>query len=57
MRAWALLALIIASTVAADLLQSHEMKRHGEIQDFRGLLAKVGEGHSLTLGEAERVLG
>jgi uncharacterized membrane protein len=35
MKAWGLLALIIASTVTADLLQSHEMKRHGEIQDFR----------------------
>lgn len=35
MKAWALLAVIIASTVTADLLQSHEMKRHGEIQDFR----------------------
>ena len=35
MKAWLLLAVIIASTVAADLLQSHEMKRHGEIHDFR----------------------
>lgn len=35
MKAWGLLAVIIASTVTADLLQSHEMKRHGEIQDFR----------------------
>jgi len=34
-KAWSLLAVIIASTVTADLLQSHEMKRHGEIQDFR----------------------
>jgi drug/metabolite transporter (DMT)-like permease len=34
-KAWGLLAVIIASTVTADLLQSHEMKRHGEIQDFR----------------------
>jgi drug/metabolite transporter (DMT)-like permease len=34
-KAWLLLAIIIASTVTADLLQSHEMKRHGEIQDFR----------------------
>ena len=35
MRAWLLLAVIIGSTVAADLLQSHEMKRHGEVHDFR----------------------
>ena len=34
-KAWLLLAVIIGSTVAADLLQSHEMKRHGEIHDFR----------------------
>ena len=48
MKAWLLLALIVGSTVTADLLQSHEMKRHGEIQDFRprglgrllGLLAR-----------------
>jgi len=32
---WLLLAIIIGSTVTADLLQSHEMKRHGEIHDFR----------------------
>ena len=35
MKAWLLLALIVGSTVTADLLQSHEMKRHGEILDFR----------------------
>ena len=35
MKAWLLLSLIIASTVTADVLQSHEMKRHGEIHDFR----------------------
>lgn len=35
MKAWLLLAVIIGSTVTADLLQSHEMKRHGEIHDFR----------------------
>jgi len=32
---WLLLALIVGSTVAADLLQTAEMKRHGEIHDFR----------------------
>jgi drug/metabolite transporter (DMT)-like permease len=35
MKAWLLLAVIVGSTVIADLLQSHEMKRHGEIVDFR----------------------
>ena len=32
---WALLALMIGCTVAGDVLQSLEMKRHGEIDDFR----------------------
>ena len=35
MKVWLLLAVIIGSTVIADLLQSQEMKRHGEIHDFR----------------------
>src|SRR5579862_3655880 len=35
LRAWILLAVIVGSTVAGDLLQSLEMKRHGEIRDFR----------------------
>jgi len=34
MRAWSLLSLIVGSTVLADLLQSVEMKRHGEIKEF-----------------------
>jgi drug/metabolite transporter (DMT)-like permease len=34
-KAWILLAVIIASTVTADLLQSHEMKQFGEVHDFR----------------------
>jgi drug/metabolite transporter (DMT)-like permease len=34
-KAWLLLAVIVGSTVIADLLQSLEMKRHGEIRDFR----------------------
>ena len=44
MKAWLLLALIVGSTVTADLLQSHEMKRHGEILDFhpRGLGRLLG---------------
>jgi len=39
---WLLLAGIVGSTVAADLLQTIEMKRHGEIDDFRpGSLGRV----------------
>ena len=34
MKAWTLLAIIVGSTVMGDLLQSLEMKRHGEIHDF-----------------------
>ena len=39
MNGWSLLALMVGSTVAGDLLQSLEMKRHGEITEFhpRGL--------------------
>jgi|SRR6516164_4556852 drug/metabolite transporter (DMT)-like permease len=32
MRAWLLVALIVAGTVAGDTLQSFEMKRHGEVR-------------------------
>ena len=31
---WYLLAAVVGSTVCADLLQSFEMKRHGEVSDF-----------------------
>ena len=43
MTAWLLAGLIVASTTAADVLQSLEMKRHGEIRDFRpsGLLSTI----------------
>lgn len=34
MKAWMLLAIIVLSTALGDLLQSLEMKRHGEIRDF-----------------------
>ncbi len=39
MKAWLLLAVIVVSTAMGDVLQSLEMKRHGEIRDFgaRGL--------------------
>jgi drug/metabolite transporter (DMT)-like permease len=32
---WVLVGIVIGTTVASDLLQSLEMKRLGEIQDFR----------------------
>ena len=32
---WLLLGIMVGSTVTGDLLQSFEMKRHGEIDDFR----------------------
>lgn len=34
MNRWMLVALMVGSTVMGDLLQSLEMKRHGEIRDF-----------------------
>ena len=39
MNSWALVAAVVGATVLGDLLQSIEMKRHGEIQSFhpRGL--------------------
>ena len=36
-----LLALMVASTVLGDLLQSFQMKRHGEITDFHPRLVTV----------------
>jgi drug/metabolite transporter (DMT)-like permease len=35
MMKWLLLAIMVASTVAGDLLQSLEMKKVGEVHDFR----------------------
>lgn len=31
---WLLVSIIVGSTVTSDLLQSFEMKRHGEVSDF-----------------------
>ncbi len=55
MRAWLLVALMVGSTVAGDVLQSMEMKRHGEIHDFhpRGwskLLWTLAQKKYLILG-------
>jgi drug/metabolite transporter (DMT)-like permease len=35
MNVWILLTVIIGCTVMSDLLSSFEMKRHGEVHDFR----------------------
>lgn len=40
-QAWALVALIVAGTVAGDTLQSLEMKRHGEVRFRSGGLARL----------------
>ena len=32
---WILVGLIVGSTATADVLQTIEMKRHGEVSDFR----------------------
>ncbi len=32
---WMLVAIIVGATIGSDLLQSIEMKRHGEIRDVR----------------------
>jgi drug/metabolite transporter (DMT)-like permease len=32
---WVLVGVIVAATTAAELMQSHAMKHHGEIRDFR----------------------
>lgn len=32
---WILVGIVVGSTVAGDLLQTYEMRRLGEIQDFR----------------------
>src|SRR6266567_3269629 len=34
-RAWTLLSIVVGCTVMSDLLSAFEMKRHGEIHDFR----------------------
>jgi drug/metabolite transporter (DMT)-like permease len=39
---WPLVVVIVACTVASDVLQAYEMKRHGEIKDFHARsLARV----------------
>jgi drug/metabolite transporter (DMT)-like permease len=35
MMRWFLVGAVVGSTIACDLLQSWDMKRHGEVTDFR----------------------
>lgn len=41
MKAWLLLGTVVAGTVAGDLLQSYEMKRHGEVTAAASFLASL----------------
>ncbi len=47
---WLLVAAIVGATAASDLLQSHEMKRHGEIHEFH-----PGRLGRLLAGLAQRI--
>lgn len=47
MTAWALVALIVAGTVAGDILQSFELKRHGEIRFRASGLGRVAANLAL----------
>lgn len=38
---WLLLSLMIAATAASDLLQSHAMKRQGDVTEVKSGLAKL----------------
>ena len=54
MTQWILVAVIVAATTLGDLLQSSEMKRHGEITDFHPgrlgrLLAGLAQRRNLIL--------
>jgi drug/metabolite transporter (DMT)-like permease len=35
MTAWALVAAVVASATAGEVLQAYAMRRHGEVRDFR----------------------
>ena len=52
MSSWLLVAMVVGATVLGDLLQSIEMKRHGEIQNFhpRGLAKLLKLRELLVVG-------
>jgi drug/metabolite transporter (DMT)-like permease len=49
MKAWLLLGVVVAATVAGDLLQSHEMKRQGEVTAAAAFLATLARQKLLIL--------
>jgi uncharacterized membrane protein len=51
---WLLVGMIVGSTVTADVLQTIEMKRHGEVSDFRP--GKLGRMYARLLGRPFLIL-
>ena len=49
MNQWLLVFAIIGSTMAADVLQSREMKRHGEVANLGGVLGALRQRGYLML--------
>jgi uncharacterized membrane protein len=49
MKAWLLLSVVVAATVAGDLLQSYEMKRLGEVTAAGTFLASLARRKLLIL--------
>lgn len=48
---WLLIGIVVACTIASDGLQAREMKRHGEISDFRaGALKRTFFGLAVRPG-------
>jgi drug/metabolite transporter (DMT)-like permease len=54
MMPWLLVAAIVVSTASADVLQTIEMKRHGEVKDFRP--GKLGRMFARLLGRPFLIL-
>lgn len=54
MIAWILVGIIVGSTVTADILQTIEMKRHGEVTDFRP--GKLGRMFARLFGRPYLIL-
>ncbi len=52
MMQWLLLAIMVASTVIADVLQTIEMKKVGEVQKLGGLLGALARRKYLMLAIA-----
>ena len=54
MMQWILLGVIVGSTATADVLQTIEMKRHGEVSDFRP--GRLGRMFAKLLGRPFLIL-